>query len=540
MRPALTKISALAAFVAGALVFVRWIPDDAYISFRYARNFARGMGLVFNPGERVEGYSNFLWTLVLGLLNRLGIDIVGAAVVLSAAAALGTVWVSLRLFDDVAREHAAGGPVPRPPLLAAALLLIVSLPMVFWATSGLETFAAAFFLVLGATLHVEAVARNRPSLHAPSIAAFLAVALLRPEGVMFLVVNSVFLYARYRRHWPRSAAGTLIGAAVVVIALALARWSYYHAIVPNTYWAKPSTTWGYTEPLRNGVRYLVRYSIVSGLAPLLPLAVVALVRPRGASSRYLGALLAAQLAFIVWVGGDVLRFDRFTVAGHPLLVALMLSGALSLGVARRRWLGALVACAVVATLSVTVVRIGRAHDKYCMHDFMQSRFDRTLGLALGQMLPADATIAFNEMGAVPYYADRVTYDIIGLTDATVAAVIFDSCRRYGSADGVETSRVIADIILSRRPTCVILPSRGAVDPPTFGGAPERFHRIWYAIYTDPRFRAGYRAVCTVEHNPGKFLNVFVRRDTPIDPAPLASVKGPDCLRVTVYPQDPAP
>jgi len=38
-----------------------WLCDDAYISFRYVRNFVEGRGLVFNPGERVEGYTNFLW-----------------------------------------------------------------------------------------------------------------------------------------------------------------------------------------------------------------------------------------------------------------------------------------------------------------------------------------------------------------------------------------------------------------------------------------------------------------------------------------------
>ena len=43
--------------------------DDAYISFRYARHLADGHGLVWNVGERVEGYTNFLWTLLLGLLD---------------------------------------------------------------------------------------------------------------------------------------------------------------------------------------------------------------------------------------------------------------------------------------------------------------------------------------------------------------------------------------------------------------------------------------------------------------------------------------
>ena len=42
-----------------------WLCDDAYITFVYARNLAEGHGLVYNPGEWVEGYSEFLWALVL-------------------------------------------------------------------------------------------------------------------------------------------------------------------------------------------------------------------------------------------------------------------------------------------------------------------------------------------------------------------------------------------------------------------------------------------------------------------------------------------
>src|SRR5437762_4060818 len=48
--------------------------DDAYISYRYARNFARGLGLVYNPGERIEGYTNFLWTLLIGFGFKLHLD----------------------------------------------------------------------------------------------------------------------------------------------------------------------------------------------------------------------------------------------------------------------------------------------------------------------------------------------------------------------------------------------------------------------------------------------------------------------------------
>ena len=65
----------LAAIALGVLRAARlsWTSDDAYISFRYAANLNHGLGLVYNAGERVEGYSNFLWTLWCALGLRLGV-----------------------------------------------------------------------------------------------------------------------------------------------------------------------------------------------------------------------------------------------------------------------------------------------------------------------------------------------------------------------------------------------------------------------------------------------------------------------------------
>src|SRR5262245_37549022 len=75
-------------YIAHALLFGGWIVDDAGISFAYARNLAQGHGLVSQPGlPPVEGYSNFLWVLLMALS------------------------FALRLFD----------PVLTPKLLAVAL-----------------------------------------------------------------------------------------------------------------------------------------------------------------------------------------------------------------------------------------------------------------------------------------------------------------------------------------------------------------------------------------------------------------------------------
>jgi arabinofuranosyltransferase len=68
-----TLVLAALGLVAHALAY-RFVCDDAYISFRYAYNFAHHGELSYNRGERVEGYTNFLWTLAIGLLMRVGVE----------------------------------------------------------------------------------------------------------------------------------------------------------------------------------------------------------------------------------------------------------------------------------------------------------------------------------------------------------------------------------------------------------------------------------------------------------------------------------
>ena len=69
----LLALAALVVLVCGLrAVQMAWLSDDAFISFRYARNLHDGLGLVFNAGEYVEGYTNLLWTLAMAAVLHLG------------------------------------------------------------------------------------------------------------------------------------------------------------------------------------------------------------------------------------------------------------------------------------------------------------------------------------------------------------------------------------------------------------------------------------------------------------------------------------
>ena len=68
--------AALALFAMLARHMAPYLPDDVFISYRYAENLGTGYGLTFNPHEPpVEGYSNFSWILIAALVRRLGLSI---------------------------------------------------------------------------------------------------------------------------------------------------------------------------------------------------------------------------------------------------------------------------------------------------------------------------------------------------------------------------------------------------------------------------------------------------------------------------------
>ena len=533
-RTRLLRWLVVAVFAAESLVFIRWIPDDAFISFRYASNLAHGAGMVFNTGERVEGMSNPLWTAVLALFTAAGANTAWAAVTLSLLCALASLLLTLHLFEDVI---AAGGGTRGRHLELQALMsvaLVVSMPMVFYATSGMETHAELALLLAGAVLHLQARLRRGAARLAASQAAFLGVALLRPEGILFLLVGGVATAVTLRGsrgRWSR----LVVAAPLVVYAVVYAvKASYYGAVLPNTYLAKPGAQIGYLQPLWRGVRSLVRFHIVGGLALLLPFCAVAFAdRQRRYACIFIASLVSAQLVFIIMVGGDVLRFNRFTVPFFPFVLALSLIGLIrvaSLG--PTRWRKVALAASVVCVAIMAALNVGRAvlaQEKSCQHDWMHARVHRAVGTFLGRTLPAGSSVVVNEVGAIAYESGLVVHDMIGLTDATVGGIVYQSYRRFGDAATPWSIPLIADYLMSKNSACVIVP---AYAPLESDGQP--MHPIWEGVHEHDAMARNYHCWFRLRINEGKYWYFYIRKDigAPAGPPPAMS-PSPDLPCATV-------
>ena len=64
----------IGAFALYKAITQHWVCDDAFISFRYAKNLKEGLGLVYNSGEFVEGFTNFLWTILISVGMNFNLD----------------------------------------------------------------------------------------------------------------------------------------------------------------------------------------------------------------------------------------------------------------------------------------------------------------------------------------------------------------------------------------------------------------------------------------------------------------------------------
>jgi hypothetical protein len=294
----------------------RFTTDDAYISFRYARNLVEGHGLRFNLAESppVEGYSNFLWVLICAALKKLGADLTVVPLALSAACGFALLWLVL---DRAVRRFA----LPLPAAALGALTLAAFPPFAVWATSGLETmpFALCVFLAFDRLILAE-----RPGWGAG--AAMLALALMRFEGAAWAFALLAMAAASHRRNLRVLVApGVLF--AVGYAAYTGWRLAYHEGLLPNTAQAKAGTRFLVESWLRGG-RYLATH-FLTFLTPflLLPAAWIALRRLR--LPWFWATVLAwAFPAYAVAVGGDFMAMGRFLVPGlafQALLFAGMLA-----------------------------------------------------------------------------------------------------------------------------------------------------------------------------------------------------------------------
>lgn len=484
--------------------------DDAYISFRYAQNLVDGHGLVFNPGEPVEGYTNLAWVLLSALGIALGIEPLLFARVLGTLASIGVL-----LLAPIAVRRLA--PTAGATALAAPVLLAACGPLACWTLAGLETPLVAL-LALGTFL----CALTAQPLLTGVLA--LALALTRPDGV---ALGGAFLLWSVLAcmHAPGRTRARAIGGgalfALGVLAHFVWRHETYGAWLPNTYYAKTGDLAG---QLRSGVPYALDFARAF-LAPWVGVAAWSAVASRGAvwrdpRVRATLAVLGGWIVYVIAVGGDGLGMFRFFVPILPILtvlgVALLhhaLTGSAAGGIGAPSTTGRTEApveangrTAAVVTLAIaafTAISSMTGNERALVTAHMSGENLagwKLAGDTLARVLPEGTTIALAPVGYIPYRTGLVTYDILGLTDPAIARREMDFEIGYAGHEKHDGAR-----ILSRHPDYLLLGNVDVTAERRRGVIPP--FRPELDIYRNPDFARDYESV-SIPLDGGGFLNCY--------------------------------
>ena len=403
--------------------------DDSFITFRYVVNFANGDGLVWNPGEYVEGYTNLLWVLLLTPFALLGLDLV------QPAAGLGILfcWCSLEVLRRMTRRALPSAP-PRVQAVPG-LLLAFSPSFAFWAGGGMETPLFCFLVLLSAHLLLRAHGDGRPALSWRLGVPLALGCLTRPEGAMvgglFLALEASTvlpwtepqLCLRRRVRWVLAPAGVM--AVVLLLHLAF-RLAYYGDPLPNTFYAKVILGW---VTVARGVFHQVTFMAAGGLLLLPGLLAFAIRRDAEHLRPYLVTgyvLLGVYLTYLMLIGGDIPAWYRFYVPliPMPLLALGALVSRLDAVVAGRAGVHAARAVTTLACLALisTNLYFWPRADPILVGSVRGARdVAATLNaIFFREHVPKDAYIAACAVGILGYHARNRILDIWGLNDRYIA------------------------------------------------------------------------------------------------------------------------
>ncbi len=324
----LVALGACAALCYGWRVF--WfLTDDAFIAFRYISNAHLGYGYVWNapPFRPVEGYTSFLWVVLLDLVWRISgveppksanyISLVFACLTLLTGALMA---LRMNLRDELRKYRI---------LLVGIIFVgaITNRTFLAWTSSGLETAMFNFLLTLWIYCCLFIPAHSRRWVFTTTLTVTL-VYLTRPDGFLFVVVTlglvaHTFFVASNTSKRTRARLALAALPLLLIPAHLLWRRAFYGAWLPNTYYAKTvaGRIW-----IESGVRYFLSFVIEYSLwVWLILLTIVSVVKLRRLiQGREVAikiavclALLAHFLYYTVVIGGD--HFE-YRVYSHLVLL----------------------------------------------------------------------------------------------------------------------------------------------------------------------------------------------------------------------------
>lgn len=381
--------------------------DDAYITFRYAQNFANGNGIVWNiGGPPTEGYTNFLLVLILSPFAFFHADLM---MVSQAIGIVSTILTGIFIYKFIRQISESD----LQPIVTSIIYLL--LPFT-WANAfnGLET---SLFISLVLASFYFAIKKKWD-------VAFILVSFLcltRPEGALAGIILAVASIYRIDRPQRSQAIRAIITYFIVPMTVYAAfKLFYFGNLLPNSFYIKTGDG-GF-----HGVQSF-REFVVSN-AVLLGISLYALWRHPNERKMLLPILIwsSALILFYLWpepLQGFYFRFE------WPSIPALVTATAFVISIDKIRWRSMFLFILVIVlqgALSISLLR----RDMQLATIERGRQIYHELGLALHSIPNHEhISFAFQDVGAIPYYSEMQNIDLVGLNTTAIARskTPFEAC-----------------------------------------------------------------------------------------------------------------
>lgn len=481
--------------------FLNYITDDAFISFRYLDNFFNGQGLVFNSGERVWGFTNFLWIVMLAPWVGMGMD------PLIVSRILGIICNSASIFM-VMTFYAKTMPELKKWSWFSGFCLAFSGAFVLQSLSGLET--SFFTLLILLTVRLYAIFLQKQELKRLFWIGLTAAAaaMTRPEGFFVFGLLLVHLLSEHRTFGsvPWSFISRLLLVFVPITGVyTFLGYLYYGSLWPNSINAKVGLS---GEQFLRGAHYFKVFALNNPIFILFLALSLVFIKKAGTVHRLIVEAAVFFVIFNTAVGGDwMLGYRLFHVV--ILLTSLLLPFVMAGIAARlRSWkIKPLLVTLPLVGISLLLTLAASKFDKHITYARQESYVH--MGIRAGRWMSRnferDSLLATDQAGAVACFSQLPVVDMMGLNDEVIAH------RKNIPEEWKGIEKGFGFYVLSRRPEYIMFGPAPGSDEPLFLSDIE--------IFQSEEFWRDYRRE-THDLGKGITLVIYKRRETPdIDPIP---------------------
>lgn len=440
--------------------FSNYITDDAYISFRYLENLKQGNGLVYNPGEKVWGFTNYLWIMFLAPLTELNMDPLIGARILGVICNVLSLILVLFGFGTLMKYETRS--------ILGALFLVTNGAFLLQSLSGLETSFFTLLVLCALYMYGRAINKKSPRSFFFSGLIMALATLTRPEGLFLsgiLIAHTMVSRKSIDLPLKLILKRYLTGFLPVILVFIMSMFFYYGAFWPNSINAKVGLS---PEQLFRGMRYFLVFVVYNPLPIILLLVTCLFFRSADVLVRAIFLFIAFFMFFNVFVGGDwMLGYRLFHTAIPlaclliPFCVAIVQKKILRSGI-KTAYIPKMLATSLIVIFSATNLLNSRI-DPHVYRATLDSYVHE--GIKIGKWMrnnfKSDALLATNTGGTIAYFSKLRIVDMMGINDPVIAS------RKNVPKEWKGIEKGDGKYVLSRRPDYIHFGSSGGSVEPVF-------------------------------------------------------------------------